>query len=122
MARGRAKEKTEFGESCQRILWFLKRYTFTCDVIIYDAASFSMIFSAMTTRLLEWHKKRGRQGVGLTVTIATHTAVINLVKSRMTELYRSDKPYDFVKKLNISLIIKNIDDSSEETYVPVHDD
>lgn len=114
----RAKEKTVFGESSQRKMGLLQRYTFTCDITIYDAASFSMIFSSMTTRLLEWHQQRGGQAVGLTVNLTSTSDVIDLAKARIAELYRSKPPYDFVKKLNVTLIIKNVDDDSDDIYMP----
>jgi serine/threonine protein kinase len=114
----RTKEKTVFGESSQRKMGLLQRYTFTCDITIYDNASFAMIFSSMTTRLLEWHKQRGGQAVGLTVKITSTSDVIDLAKVRISELYRSGPPYDFVKKLDVALVIKNVDDDSDDIYVP----
>lgn len=118
MASYRSKEKTEFSEASTRKLGIFKRYIFTCDITVYDAASFSMIFSSLTTRLLEWRKKRGGQGAGLTIRLTATPTVIELAKTRISRLCQSEKPYDFVKKLDISVIIKNIDDGDEAIYLP----
>jgi len=114
----RPKERTEFGETRHQKMGFLKRYTFTCDMVVYDAASFSMIFSSLTTKLLEWHRERGSQGVAFVIKLTCHTALIELAKKRMDDLYHSEQPYDFVKKMNVSLFIKNIEDETEDVYVP----
>ncbi len=114
----RSKEKTEFGEVLHQKMGFLKRYTFTCDVIVYDAVSFSMIFSSLTTKLLEWHQERSSQGVAFVMKLTCTSAVVELAKKRIDELYHSEKPYDFVKKLNVTLFIKNSENGSEDIYIP----
>ena len=114
----RPKERTEFGETCQKKMGFLKRYTFVCDMAIYDAASFSMIFSSITTKLLAWYQERGSQGIALVIKLTCTNAVVELAKKRIDDLYHSDEPYDFVKKLDVTLFIKNSDDDSDDIYIP----
>ena len=97
---------------------FLKRYTFVCDVTVYDATSFSMIFSSLTTRLLEWHQQRGSQGVALVIKLICNNTVVNLAKKRIDDLYQSEAPYDFVKKMDVTLFIKNTEDNSDDIYIP----
>jgi len=114
----RPKDKTEFDETCQTKMGFLKRYTFVCDVTVYDAASFSMIFSSLTTRLLVWHQQRGSQGVALAIKLTCNNAVVDLAKKRINDLYRSELPYDFVKKMDVTLFIKNLENDSDDIYIP----
>jgi len=114
----RPAECTEFDEEPYRHLFFLRRYTFICKVVVYDATAFSIIYSAITNKLLEWRRRRGSGTGGFHLIVVTNPEIFNRVKLMIDTLHQDNGIFRFVSKMKVTLELHDVNSGTISFYVP----
>lgn len=113
----RLKESTIFREEMTSTL-FSKKYAFICELTVYTAGNFSMIFSTFSSKLKDWHNERGRNAQAVELRVTTFPAIYPKAISMMDGLYHSGEQFDFLKKCDCRLVLVDIDTGKEELHTP----
>lgn len=84
-----------------------KKFALVCDIVTPDAHTFSIQFSAITTRLLEWHDQRKGKSKGVIFNVTVDKVAFDKVKQTIAYVCQNEGPYDFMNKLKVDVTLSD---------------
>ncbi len=106
-----------FDETMRKKLGIMKRYTLVCLLTSQEAQPFTIYFSRLTTKLIEWYDERLDQAEAITLKFSVSPWLVDKVKHAVAEVYDSGETYAFLHRLSISVEIENLQGTPQENYV-----
>lgn len=103
------QKNVQLKESSYRKMLFIKRYTLKGIIHSSDRQQFAILFSQLTTHIMEWYQKRTKQCGQLVLELNISPNMKEQASSMMEELQQSDSHFDFLKKIQVTVQVKHPD-------------
>ncbi len=95
-------------EKSYRKLGLAKRYMLTGEIRSEEAQHFSVLFSQLTTRLLNWHSERGKQCGAIELYFSIDRLMESFVTEKINTLKNDNEHFSFLRKTKIHTTIVDL--------------
>lgn len=100
-----SEKNLEIAERLVRKLGVLKRYALDCTIRSEEHQHFAILFSQLTTEIMDWHQLRKKQCGELRLTCYVKPEMVSQVDNLVEQLQEEDSPFSFLKKNKVTLCL-----------------
>jgi hypothetical protein len=116
-AKVRKPEGLNFNETLRKKWGVMKRYTLVCELSVCDAQIFSILFSRLTTKLVDWHDERGDQSEAIDFDFYIPEWMFNKARKAVKQIVDSEGAYSFLQHLCTRVALHDTESDQVVTYV-----
>lgn len=114
----RLDENIVYGERLVRKSLIFRKKIFTCSLTVAEPQNFGIIFSNVTTRLLDWYRENEKTAGGVEFSLACRDVTFGKAISSVDTLANSGGVYSFLKKMDVQLHLYKLGGRYVKTYQP----
>ncbi|ARU54252.1 serine/threonine protein kinase [Oleiphilus messinensis] len=112
------KEGLFFNEKTVKKLGMFKSYILECEITSPDSHHFSILFSRLTTKLVDWHDERDKKSKGIELNLYIPPWTFQKAKDAIQKLYQSGGTYAFLQSVAIEVVLTEFDGQKSEHFSP----
>lgn len=110
-------EGLNFDETLRKKLGLMKRYTLIVDLTVSDAQTFSILFSRVTTKLVDWHDERADKSEAINFVLYIPDWLFKKAKTTIQQIVNSDGTYEFLQHLTLTVALHDIEGEKIDAYI-----
>ncbi|MCP5206852.1 MAG: serine/threonine protein kinase [Hahellaceae bacterium] len=116
-AKNSKPEGLHFDETMRKKWGVMKRYTLVCELSVRDAQTFSILFSRITTKLVDWHDERADQSEAINFDFYIPEWMFNKARGAIKQIVNSGETYAFLEFLSINVALQDTESDQLDSYV-----